>query len=251
MAGYSIIFSPTGGTKKAADILCGAMWSAWDELDLCCDIHPVSFSEEDFCVVAVPSYGGRVPETAINRLKRLEGKGAKAVLLCVYGNRAWEDTLTELQDTLEQQGFVCMAAVSAVAEHSIFRQFGAGRPDKDDEAELKAFGEKIKAKFDAGCFEMPCLEGAHGSYKEFKGSAMKPQGNDNCGGCGTCAESCPVKAIDKANPRSTDKEICISCMRCVSVCPRHARDFDPAFMAEKAAAMAERLGGHKENFLFI
>ena len=35
--------------------------------------------------------------------------------------------------------FTCIGAIAAVAEHSILRQFGTGRPDIEDEKELRAF----------------------------------------------------------------------------------------------------------------
>ena len=56
------------------------------------------------------------------------GCGARAVLMCVYGNRAYEDTLVELADTAEKAGFHVIAAVAAIAEHSVVRRFAAGRP---------------------------------------------------------------------------------------------------------------------------
>ena len=115
MANYNIHFSPTGGTKKVADILVSAFGETWQEIDLCREVAPVTLSAEDVCLVSVPSYGGRVPTIAIQRLQAICVNVAKTVLNCVYGNREWEDTLTELQDTLEAQGFVCAAAVAAVA----------------------------------------------------------------------------------------------------------------------------------------
>ena len=136
MGHYNIHFSPTGGTKKVADIICSALDGEFNEIDLCSNIELTSLCEDDICVVSVPSYGGRVPATAVERLTSISGNGAKAVLNCVYGNRAWEDTLTELQDTLEDLGFRCVAALATVAEHSIFRQFATGRPDEKDKAEL-------------------------------------------------------------------------------------------------------------------
>jgi hypothetical protein len=40
-------------------------------------------------------------------------------------------------------------------------------------------------------------------------------------------------------------------MRCVTFCPKHARDFDSAFMQMMGEKMAPVLGGHKENHLFM
>ena len=127
-----------------AEILIEGLQGEYQQIDLCHEIDNIDLSEGDICLVSVPSYGGRVPAIAIDRLKMITGNGAKAVLNCVYGNRAWEDTLTELQDTLEGQGFTCFAALATVAEHSIFRQFATGRPDEIDKAELIEMAAKMR-----------------------------------------------------------------------------------------------------------
>lgn len=251
MMNYNIYFSPTGGTKKVADILVKELGSNWQEIDLCRDVAPVTMSAEDVCLISVPSYGGRVPGIALDRLKAISANGAKAVLVCVYGNRDWDDTLTELQDTLEGCGFVCAAAVAAVAEHSIFRQFAAGRPDEADAAQLAEFAGKIAGKLGDGVFGELNLTGSHGTYKEYGGVPFKPEGDKKCINCGICAANCPVGAIDPKSPRETDKDKCISCMRCVGLCPKHARDFNALVMTGAAAAMAPKLGGHKANHLFL
>ena len=248
---YNIYFSPTGGTKKVADILVANLGGECREIDLCREIESLTMQAEAVCLVSVPSFAGRVPQIAVERIKKIVGNGAKAVLNCVYGNREWDDTLTELQDTLELCGFVCVAAVAAVAEHSIFRQFAAGRPDKGDAQELADFANKISAKLESGVFGDLLLAGSHGPYKELANIPFKPQANESCGKCGICAEGCPVGAIDKADPRKTDKDRCISCMRCRDICPQNARDLDPVFMQAAAEKMAPKLGGRKKNYLFL
>ncbi|MER8252765.1 ferredoxin, partial [Acinetobacter baumannii] len=76
--------------------------------------------------------------------------GGRAILVCVYGNRAYEDTLVELQDITKQAGFRVIAAVSAIAEHSIVRQVAAGRPDKQDVHKLLEFAKEIQKKVSSG-----------------------------------------------------------------------------------------------------
>ena len=120
---YDIVFSPTGGTKKVSALLTGALEGEAALVDLTGskqDFHAVQLTQEDVAVIAVPSYGGRVPAVAVERLTRVNGQGARAILVCVYGNRAYEDTLVELEDAAKQAGFRVIAAVAAVATHSSF-----------------------------------------------------------------------------------------------------------------------------------
>ena len=102
-----ITFSPTGGTKRIADILTEQLGECPATIDLAnsnTDFSGCSVPSDNIAVIAVPSYGGRVPQTAAARLSAIKGNHAKAVIVCVYGNRAYEDTLAELQDIAEGCG---------------------------------------------------------------------------------------------------------------------------------------------------
>ena len=94
-----IVFSPTGGTAKVAHLIR----SHWGENTVNIDLSDAKtdFSQyvingEDQVLIAMPSFGGRAPAVAIERLKQIAGNGAKCTLVCVYGNRAYEDTLVEM-----------------------------------------------------------------------------------------------------------------------------------------------------------
>lgn len=248
---FNIYFSPTGGTKRAADIIAKNLNGEYIDVDLCRDIEAMKLGADDVCLISVPSYGGRVPAAAIERLQKISVSGTRAILNCVYGNRHWDDTLTELQDALEDIGFVCIAAIASVAEHSIFRQFGAGRPDAEDELQLIDFVKQIQKKLDNNEIMDSELTGSHNTYKEFNGISIKPEGNENCVSCGTCAKKCPVNAISFENLKTTDQEKCICCMRCVSICPVNARALNDEFLKNMEEKMAPVLSGRKENYLYL
>lgn len=222
---HEICFSPTGGTKRVAALLSGALARETAEVDLTArevDFGHVTLTPDDVALIAVPSYSGRVPAVAAARLASIHGNGARAILICVYGNRAYEDTLAELRDTACRAGFTVIAAVAAVAEHSIARQYAAGRPDATDAETLRAFAARIRRKLEDGDRREPEIPGNR-PYREAAAAGLVPRATKHCVRCGVCAARCPVGAIDADDPTRTDKTACISCMRCVEVCPHDAR----------------------------
>lgn len=149
---YNIFFSPTGGTEKVADIVAKGTKLDAEEIDLIKEpdkLMKVKFEKKDLCLVAVPSYGGRIPAVVTDMFCKVKADGTKAILVAVFGNRMIDDTLLELQDVLEASGFVCIAGMEAVAEHSLMHQFGTGRPDQQDEKELLEFAAKIMQNSEA------------------------------------------------------------------------------------------------------
>lgn len=73
MANYCATFSPTGGTEKVSRFLAQRIMGQYSEIDLCSDIVPVELGKRDVYIAAVPSYGGRVPSVAVERLKKITG----------------------------------------------------------------------------------------------------------------------------------------------------------------------------------
>ena len=173
---YQILFSPTGGTKKAAAPFVevfGREVSTIDLTDASMDFSQISLDKEDICVVAVPSFGGRVPAIAAERLERIRANGAMAILV-VYGNRAYDDTLLELKTCLKRAGFRCAAAVAAVAEHSIMRQFATGLPDPDDLAELSRFAKEIRRCLEEGRIPDDLAVPGNDPFREYSGISSPP-----------------------------------------------------------------------------
>ncbi len=250
MSIYSIYFSPTQGTKKVTDLLVSE-YGELEEIDLCRPIaEKRTFLKEDVCFFGVPSYGGRVPQTAIERMRSFRGNGAKAILVVVYGNRDYDDTILELYDVLKEKGFYCAAAVAAIAEHSIMRQFATGRPDKEDREQLAFFAQEIRKKLKSSVESEITVPGKR-PYKEYKGSLLQPETNGPCNDCGICVRACPVCAISSGKPGGTDREECISCMRCIQICPSHARNLDETLLSSVAEKMFPLFQERKKNELFL
>ena len=88
-------------------------------------------------------------------------------------------------------------------------------------------------------------------FSKTLGDDIKGTGNDDCSGGGLCVRECPVSAIDVANPKDTILEKCISCMRCIGICPKGARNVDQNLWGMMAEKMTPVLDGRKENHLFL
>ncbi|MDO5539543.1 MAG: EFR1 family ferrodoxin [Eubacteriales bacterium] len=251
-----IVFSPTGGTQRVIDIITAEWGNSVNKIDLTnakTDYNDPGLEKDDVAVIAVPSYGGRVPALAAQRLAGIHGNQARCIIVCVYGNRAYEDTLVELKDIAEHSNFRVVAAVSAIAEHSIMHQYATGRPDQQDENELHSFAGKIFEKIngsDAFCVSALQIPGNR-PYKKGGAAVLVPKADKKCIGCGLCAEKCPAQAISRENIKTADSEKCISCMRCVEQCPKSARKVNGAMVSAVALAIKKACSERKSNELFI
>lgn len=249
---HQIIFSPTGGTRRVSEILCLEMGKESIVADLCvkaADIQLPHIQEDDLAVIAMPVFAGRVPALAVERLRMVKPHGAKCVVVAVFGNRAYDDALLEMKDIATEMGFRVIAAVAAVAEHSIIRKYGKGRPDADDMQKLRQFSADIMRKEESNDCTMPQVPGNH-PYKK-AGKVPQPKGRRRCNRCGVCAQQCPVDAISLSDPKTVDTAKCISCMKCVSVCPTGARGIGMIMNFLATQGLKGVCATRKENELYI
>ncbi len=238
----TIYFSPTGKTKEVVDCLT-EHWEVEHTYDLSmigtAYVSAHTFVSDDVCIIAAPTFGGRIPQIFLERLAYIKGNGASAIIIATYGNREYDDALLELKEHAQKCGFTVFAAIAAVTEHSIANIYGQNRPDANDKNFLGSYAaqiqEKVAQKLRALEIEEVTVPG-NSPYKEYNGVPFKPQGDDSCISCKLCVESCPTEAIAPEQPQLT-KENCISCMRCVAYCPQKAR----ALPAEVQKAVIERL----------
>ena len=110
---HLIYFSPTHTSAKISYAIAeGLEAETLSESDITCEglKEPLLIGENELVIVAVPVYGGRVAETAMERIRMFQGKDTPVIPVVVYGNRDYEDALKELSDTLVVQGFIPVSA---------------------------------------------------------------------------------------------------------------------------------------------
>lgn len=249
---YEIMFSPTGGSSKATRRFSAAWSCEKKSIDLFrrdFERRLPELTADDVCIISAPVFCGRIPSIEAQRLSLLKGNGAKAVIMAVYGNRAVEDALVEMEDILHNCGFKIAAGIEAVAEHSLIREFGQGRPDKQDAECLLDFGRQVIKKLSSGDNTEPQLPGNR-PYRDIS-PGIVPEVTAGCINCGICARECPAGAISFGGNWVADPEKCISCLHCVRFCPKSYRILDPQRVQELYQKLLPDCTTRKENKLYI
>lgn len=212
------------------------------------------FDGTDVVVFGMPVYAGRIPAVAAEYLEKIRGNRTPAVVVCVYGNRHYDDALLELRDIVTDGGFKVVAAGAFVARHSIFPFLAHNRPDASDRRQAAEFGVNAAAIIDRMNRDVDSFADVEVSgkrpYKPRKVIPLYPSGNRKCDRCGICVVNCPVGAINESTPRKTSKDICISCGRCIYVCPRDARSFGGLKYHIVARRFKKRFTAPRDNEFF-
>lgn len=250
-----IYFSPAMSTKRVVQQIGKATTMNVVEHNITQGIHEaLTFEPDDLAIIAVPVYAGRVPTIAAEALKKFKGQQTPVAIVCVYGNRDYDDALLELQHICEGNQFRVIAGGAFIARHSIFPVVAQGRPDEKDKRLIKEFGERCLFEYQKATTINPptsiTIKGRY-PYKTPGKIPLKPKASRKCTECGTCAEQCPTGAISKNNPRKTDKTRCISCARCIVVCPEKARGFKGLIYRIANKKFCSAYSARKEPELFF
>lgn len=266
-----VTFSPTRTSWRIGEAIArGTSYENVRVLDLTYETEeiPIEVSAETLLVVAVPVYGGKVAPPALKRMSGLKLSGTLVVLVALYGNRAYEQALVELEGFITGKGGQIVAAGAFVGEHSYSvkaHPVAAGRPDVRDLEVAEAFGRNIRLKLDkepvetVNTADLPDKAMATEEMLRFrgdvqaalKGGAVVPQtpsvDEALCNHCGTCVSQCPTQAIVEGEETMTIADRCIRCCACVKVCPQQARTFDTPF----SALLSKHFGEQKENKILL
>lgn len=244
---WAVYFSATNTTKKvvtaiadeAAEIL-GAERADYDFTLPAMRTEGFKAEADDLVIFGTPVYAGRVPNVLLKYLATIQGRGALAVPVVLFGNRNFDDGLVELRDILENTGFHTIAAAAFVGEHSFSKILAAGRPDEEDMADAKQFAknvaEKVKGLTEGAVPAKIEVEGVPYPYRGYyqprdrKGVSIdirkvKPLTSDACTDCKICADVCPMGSINRENVREFTG-ICIKCGSCIKKCPEQAKYYE-------------------------
>lgn len=228
---HLIYFSPTHTSLRVIENIAKGFENVRIvKHDLTCKaLSDTAFDVADLAIVGIPVYAGRLPKLAVERMESLKGNNIPAVSVVVYGNRAYEDALIELQDLITSKGFRPVASAAFIGEHSYStptQPIAAHRPDEQDCLFAQKAGKAIAAKLQTNNTDLPLPKGNH-PYKEMpQFTPAAPATDANlCIRCGECVAICPAEAIDTIDPTLSDKSKCIKCCACVKFCPQEARTF--------------------------
>ena len=243
-------FSPTGGTKACGECFCKAIATNVNAINL--GLEDAAFNGDcDLAVFAMPVFAGRIPAVAAEKLSALNGNGTKAVTLVVYGVRAYEDALLELNNIVKESSFTVIASAALVAQHSIVPAVGQGRPNEEDKASITAFAQQMMAKLESGNEEVVAVPGNF-PYREVGNMPFTPICLPECGKCGACVAVCPTKAIVMDDEGvKTDVDTCILCMACTAAGPNKVRVLPPAVQENMNEKMAALVSVQRENEYFL
>lgn len=237
-------FSPTGATLRATRMIAEALGAQlkipvqYQSYTLPTErtIYP-NIEKDSLLIWSTPTYAGRIPNKTLDYLTQaLQISDIPCIAISTYGNRHYDNCLSELVSLLKRGGGIPIAAATIVTRHSFSKTLAKGRPNDDDKTMIESFAEKVALKLNNGILDEPTVPGdpipdhyytplkEEGSPASFL--KVRPECEESdCVLCGKCVRVCPMGSIIQENGIPQFVGTCIKCQACVHYCPEQAIRF--------------------------
>lgn len=267
----AIYFTGTGNTGKTCMTIANKIAEA---LKVPCEgisVTPSSvrrmqfeFKSDELAVIGTPTYAGRVPNLILPFFEHnLKGENTPTIAVCTFGNRAFDDCLVELRNTLQNNGFMTIGAGAFVGQHVFAPMLGRGRPGLSDVRMMSDLSKKMIKKLE----DMKTLPeksvyvagndpvGPYYTPRDRYGYPIniikvRPKTDrKKCSKCGVCIKMCPMDAISP-DPNQVPGP-CIKCGLCFKVCPTKAKYYDDEnflFHKKELESQYGQIGAKSEIF---
>lgn len=220
-------FSPSGGTKRAATLLCEQFDLPVEYIDCTCPPAKlpaaIPVAKDELLVLALPVYGGFPPRVE-GLFSQLRGQGGPCVILAAYGNRHYDHALAVAAQQMSEQGFVCVGGIAPITPHVFAPSLGAGRPDEEDISAFAAFAKKVLAVCENEPLHPAALPGDVNAPRKPLRPIGRTRDKERCNHCGRCVRACPAGALNEL--LEVDGTKCVNCLVCRYSCPTYAWQFD-------------------------
>lgn len=270
---FAIFFSPTGNTREVvrslakgvSKVIAGRDFYSIDVTKESDRDGVYEFGPKDVVIVGMPTYAGRIPNKIEPYVSSsIYGKGALAVPVVTYGNRAFDDSLKELATILSNNEMTVCAGMAVPCEHAFSDALANGRPTQEDLSRIEEYGQKLGKKIleeKAGSIKVSDIPGHDAEsfeyYKPLKENnepasflkAMPKTNPEKCVGCNECKEICPMGCFNESVTQA--QGICIKCHGCIKVCPNGAKYFDDEDLSSHIRMLQNNYKDKRNEIFFL
>lgn len=263
-------FSPTGATLRATRMIAEAIGNRFNvPIDYHSYTLPLERNEypkiekDRLLIWSTPTYAGRIPNKTLDYLlKALQIEDIPCIAMCTYGNRHYDNCLSELVSLLRRGGGIPIAGAAIVTRHSFSTILAKGRPNDTDKEMVESFAEKVVTKIKSRILDEVTVPGDPAPniyYTPLREEGIpasilkvKPECDESdCIRCGKCVKVCPMGSIDQINGIPNFNGICIKCHACVRYCPEQAIRFTNSDLLSHIKMLENNYSTPKDPEFFI
>ena len=229
-------FSATGNSRHVANRLAESLNECVTSV---LDVLDMDIKVDDRMILVYPNYCGGVPSVIREFLQKnifQIKKEAKLILVITYGNNTGASAAIATKYFRKNTGRSFDAMYSVKMPDNWTPVFDLTNADEVAEINRKADEEidGIIRKIKMGIYSDhvndklgKMMEVVYPGFYKSLSKTSHLHVEDSCIGCGLCAKSCPVNAIEMKNGKPAwTKKNCAMCLGCLHRCPKFAIQYD-------------------------